>query len=78
CLSSAYPFPLNATARVCDNELLRCQNGGVCVNNIRCQCPPAYTGLLTSRVAAEGRTRARLPSAPLGLSCFCCWVWFSS
>lgn len=33
------------TARVCDNELLRCQNGGVCVKNVRCSCPAAYTGL---------------------------------
>ncbi|XP_051738049.1 netrin-G1 isoform X5 [Ctenopharyngodon idella] len=40
-------------ARVCDNELLRCQNGGVCVNNIRCQCPPAYTGLLCEKPRCE-------------------------
>ncbi|XP_031732556.1 netrin-G1 isoform X5 [Anarrhichthys ocellatus] len=33
-------------ARVCDNELLRCQNGGVCVNNVRCSCTSDYTGLL--------------------------------
>ena len=37
------------TARVCDNELLRCQNGGVCVNNVRCTCPSAYTGLLCEK-----------------------------
>ncbi|KAM6907924.1 netrin-G1 [Lycodopsis pacificus] len=33
-------------SRVCDNELLRCQNGGVCVNNVRCSCTSDYTGLL--------------------------------
>lgn len=53
CLSSAYSFPLNAPARVCDSELLRCQNGGVCVNYVRCQCPPAYTGLLCEKPRCE-------------------------
>lgn len=41
------------TARVCDNELLRCQNGGVCVNNIRCSCPAAYTGLQCEKPRCE-------------------------
>ncbi|XP_049336852.1 netrin-G1 isoform X6 [Astyanax mexicanus] len=40
-------------ARVCDNELLRCQNGGVCVNNVRCQCPPAFSGLLCEKPRCE-------------------------
>ncbi|XP_017209404.2 netrin-G1 isoform X7 [Danio rerio] len=40
-------------ARVCDSELLRCQNGGVCVNYVRCQCPPAYTGLLCEKPRCE-------------------------
>ncbi|XP_042255978.1 netrin-G1 isoform X4 [Thunnus maccoyii] len=40
-------------ARVCDNELLRCQNGGVCVNNVRCTCPSAYTGLLCEKPRCE-------------------------
>uniref|UniRef100_A0A3Q2QYX5 Netrin G1 n=1 Tax=Fundulus heteroclitus TaxID=8078 RepID=A0A3Q2QYX5_FUNHE len=39
-------------ARVCDNELLRCQNGGECVNN-RCSCPPSYTGLLCEKPRCE-------------------------
>uniref|UniRef100_A0A8C7ZSW5 Netrin-G1 n=1 Tax=Oryzias sinensis TaxID=183150 RepID=A0A8C7ZSW5_9TELE len=34
---------------VCDDELLRCQNGGVCVNNARCNCPPEYSGLLCEK-----------------------------
>lgn len=41
------------TARVCDNELLRCQNGGVCVNNVRCSCPAAYTGLQCEKPRCE-------------------------
>ncbi|XP_068160531.1 netrin-G1 isoform X8 [Antennarius striatus] len=40
-------------ARVCDNELLRCQNGGVCVNNLHCNCPSAYTGLQCEKPRCE-------------------------
>nr|XP_015211155.1 PREDICTED: netrin-G1 isoform X6 [Lepisosteus oculatus] len=40
-------------ARVCDNELLRCQNGGVCHNNLRCHCPTGYTGLLCEKQKCE-------------------------
>ncbi|XP_032359585.1 netrin-G1 isoform X10 [Etheostoma spectabile] len=40
-------------ARVCDNELLRCQNGGVCVNNVRCSCPSDYSGLLCEKPRCE-------------------------
>uniref|UniRef100_A0A671N6A8 Netrin-G1 n=1 Tax=Sinocyclocheilus anshuiensis TaxID=1608454 RepID=A0A671N6A8_9TELE len=48
-----YLWDNGCKSRVCDNELLRCQNGGVCVNNIRCQCPPAYTGLLCEKPRCE-------------------------
>ncbi|KAK3550856.1 hypothetical protein QTP70_006421 [Hemibagrus guttatus] len=44
----------SATPRVCDDELLRCQNGGVCVNNVRCQCAPGYSGLLCEKVRSDG------------------------
>ncbi|XP_058890863.1 netrin-G1-like isoform X4 [Acipenser ruthenus] len=40
-------------ARVCDNELLRCQNGGVCHNHQRCQCPASYTGILCEKQKCE-------------------------
>uniref|UniRef100_A0A3Q2YK96 Netrin G1 n=1 Tax=Hippocampus comes TaxID=109280 RepID=A0A3Q2YK96_HIPCM len=40
-------------ARVCDNELMRCQNGGVCISNVRCNCPSAYTGLLCEKPLCE-------------------------
>ncbi|TSU75971.1 Netrin-G1 [Bagarius yarrelli] len=39
--------------RVCDDELLRCQNGGVCVNNVKCQCVPGYSGLLCEKVHCD-------------------------
>ncbi|XP_048122064.1 netrin-G1 isoform X2 [Alosa alosa] len=41
-------------ARVCDNEMLRCQNGGVCLNNLRCQCPAGFSGLLCEKAQCEG------------------------
>lgn len=74
-------------ARVCDNELLRCQNGGVCVNNVRCNCPAAYTGLQCEKRRCEtelggcggpnsGHVRLRAPSsaALLLLLLASCWA----
>ncbi|MFT7816025.1 netrin-G1 isoform X1 [Arapaima gigas] len=49
-----YLWDNGCKSRVCDNELLRCQNGGVCHNNMRCQCPSAYTGLLCEKPRCEG------------------------
>ncbi|XP_069825130.1 netrin-G1 isoform X5 [Dendropsophus ebraccatus] len=40
-------------ANVCDNELLRCQNGGICHNNMRCQCPPGFTGIWCEKQKCE-------------------------
>ncbi|XP_009295807.2 netrin-G1 isoform X4 [Danio rerio] len=48
-----YLWDNGCKSRVCDSELLRCQNGGVCVNYVRCQCPPAYTGLLCEKPRCE-------------------------
>ncbi|XP_034717727.1 netrin-G1 isoform X5 [Etheostoma cragini] len=45
--------PKPSNSRVCDNELLRCQNGGVCVNNVRCSCPSDYSGLLCEKPRCE-------------------------
>ena len=46
------PLPRSA-ANVCDNELLHCQNGGTCHNNVRCLCPAAYTGILCEKLRCE-------------------------
>ncbi|XP_030630577.1 netrin-G1 [Chanos chanos] len=43
-------------AQVCDNMLLRCQNGGVCHLHQRCHCPPGFTGVLCERVRCQGET----------------------
>ncbi|KAF3836101.1 hypothetical protein F7725_028659 [Dissostichus mawsoni] len=62
-------------SRVCDNELQRCQNGGVCVNNVRCSCPSDYSGLLCEKSRCEAElggcrgpdSGAALPPPPLRL-----------
>ncbi|XP_072306645.1 netrin-G1 isoform X2 [Eucyclogobius newberryi] len=48
-----YMWDNGCKSRVCDNELLRCQNGGVCVNNVRCTCPAAFTGILCEKARCE-------------------------
>ncbi|EPY72689.1 netrin-G1 isoform 3 [Camelus ferus] len=40
----------SGSPNVCDNELLHCQNGGTCHNNVRCLCPAAYTGILCEKL----------------------------
>ncbi|XP_063062206.1 netrin-G1 isoform X3 [Engraulis encrasicolus] len=48
------PLSGGPVTRVCDNEMLRCQNGGVCLNNLRCQCPAGFSGLLCEKAQCEG------------------------
>ncbi|XP_069497984.1 netrin-G1 isoform X7 [Ambystoma mexicanum] len=38
---------------VCDNELQRCQNGGICHRNMRCECAAPYTGILCEKLKCE-------------------------
>ncbi|XP_078416747.1 netrin-G1-like isoform X2 [Cetorhinus maximus] len=49
CLPGYY-WHRGCQARVCDNLLTRCENGGVCEDNGRCLCPTPYTGLLCEKV----------------------------
>ncbi|XP_019386195.1 PREDICTED: netrin-G1 isoform X2 [Crocodylus porosus] len=53
CLPGYIWHSLGCQQNVCDNELLHCQNGGTCINNVRCQCPPAYTGILCEKLKCE-------------------------
>ncbi|XP_040421110.1 netrin-G1 isoform X9 [Cygnus olor] len=53
CLPGYIWHSLGCQPNVCDNELLHCQNGGTCINNVRCQCPPAYTGILCEKLKCE-------------------------
>uniref|UniRef100_A0AAV2JWN4 EGF-like domain-containing protein n=1 Tax=Knipowitschia caucasica TaxID=637954 RepID=A0AAV2JWN4_KNICA len=41
-------------ARVCDNAMLRCQNGGTCHHHQRCLCSPGFTGILCERSRCQG------------------------
>ncbi|XP_060761437.1 netrin-G1 [Neoarius graeffei] len=62
-------------ARVCDDVLLRCQNGGVCVQHQRCRCPSGFSGVLcemercrggqSCEELRSGRDCLRLSSLPL-------------
>lgn len=52
CLSC--PFCFASAARICDNTMLRCQNGGTCHHHQRCHCPPGFTGVLCERARCQG------------------------
>uniref|UniRef100_A0A8D0HEG6 Netrin-G1 n=1 Tax=Sphenodon punctatus TaxID=8508 RepID=A0A8D0HEG6_SPHPU len=53
CLPGYYWHSRGCQPNVCDNELQICQNGGTCHNNVRCQCPKAYTGILCEKLKCE-------------------------
>ncbi|XP_010713947.1 netrin-G1-like [Meleagris gallopavo] len=61
CLPGYIWHSLGCQPNVCDNELLHCQNGGTCINNVRCQCPPAYTGILCEKLKCERGSRRLQP-----------------
>ncbi|TST47703.1 Netrin-G1 [Bagarius yarrelli] len=42
------------SSRVCDEVLLRCLNGGVCVQQQRCVCPPRFSGVLCETELCSG------------------------
>uniref|UniRef100_A0A8C5C236 Vav 3 guanine nucleotide exchange factor b n=1 Tax=Gadus morhua TaxID=8049 RepID=A0A8C5C236_GADMO len=46
--------PQKETTRVCDNAMLRCQNGGTCHHHQRCHCSAGFTGVLCERARCSG------------------------
>ncbi|KAF3857999.1 hypothetical protein F7725_011200 [Dissostichus mawsoni] len=53
--TSPYPKePQIYVTRVCDNAMLRCQNGGTCHHHQRCHCSPSFTGVLCERARCQG------------------------
>lgn len=60
-------FSLLPTARVCDNILLRCQNGGVCHHHQRCQCPAGFSGILCEKTQCQGDSCEELQSSQTAL-----------
>uniref|UniRef100_A0A673G4K9 Netrin-G1-like n=1 Tax=Sinocyclocheilus rhinocerous TaxID=307959 RepID=A0A673G4K9_9TELE len=49
--------------RVCDNVLLRCQNGGVCHHHQRCQCLAGFGGILCEKAQCQGDSCEDLQSS---------------
>ncbi|XP_060685613.1 netrin-G1-like [Hemiscyllium ocellatum] len=63
CLPGYY-WHRGCRARVCDNVLTRCENGGVCEDNGRCLCLPPYTGLLCEKHQCKKGTGACVSQSP--------------
>ncbi|TKS79516.1 Netrin-G1 Laminet-1 [Collichthys lucidus] len=55
-VGSYLPIPKGTAniSRVCDNAMLRCQNGGTCHHHQRCHCSPGFTGVLCERARCQG------------------------
>uniref|UniRef100_A0A671N6L2 Netrin-G2-like n=1 Tax=Sinocyclocheilus anshuiensis TaxID=1608454 RepID=A0A671N6L2_9TELE len=41
-------------ANVCDDEFFLCQNGGSCIQNQKCVCPPSFRGVLCEQTRCQG------------------------
>ncbi|KAI3374257.1 hypothetical protein L3Q82_006104 [Scortum barcoo] len=52
--SRCIPSNHGPVPRVCDNALLRCQNGGTCHHHQRCHCSPGFTGVMCERARCQG------------------------
>ncbi|XP_061489849.1 netrin-G1 isoform X1 [Rhineura floridana] len=66
CLLGYYWHNQGCQSNVCDNELQICQNGGTCQNNVRCLCPPAYTGVLCEKQSCEKNPEGCNPGSGQG------------
>uniref|UniRef100_A0A672LNP9 Netrin G1 n=1 Tax=Sinocyclocheilus grahami TaxID=75366 RepID=A0A672LNP9_SINGR len=64
---STYSFSRLLKPRVCDNVLLRCQNGGVCHHHQRCQCLAGFGGVLCETAQCQGDSCEDLQSSQLSL-----------
>lgn len=50
---SILAFLFFSAANVCDEEMLLCQNGGTCYQNLKCICPPEFKGVLCQHSRCE-------------------------
>ncbi|XP_061787831.1 uncharacterized protein ntng2b isoform X3 [Nerophis lumbriciformis] len=48
-----YHWKQGCYPNVCDEEMLRCQNGGTCSQNQKCICPPEFKGVLCQQSRCE-------------------------
>ncbi|XP_050949338.1 histidine-rich glycoprotein isoform X1 [Labeo rohita] len=62
CLPGYY-WKQGCFPNVCDDELLLCQNGGTCVQNQRCSCPPDFKGVLCQQSRCDGGKKCNGASA---------------
>ncbi|XP_059379158.1 mucin-2-like isoform X2 [Carassius carassius] len=49
-----YTWKQGCMPNVCDDELLLCQNGGSCIQNQKCMCPPSFRGVLCEQPRCQG------------------------
>ncbi|XP_016311197.1 netrin-G2-like isoform X3 [Sinocyclocheilus anshuiensis] len=49
-----YTWKQGCVPNVCDDELLLCQNGGSCIQNQKCVCPPSFRGVLCEQPRCQG------------------------
>ncbi|XP_051509722.1 netrin-G2-like isoform X4 [Myxocyprinus asiaticus] len=49
-----YNWKQGCVPNVCDDELLLCQNGGSCIQNQKCACPPEFRGVLCEQPRCQG------------------------
>ncbi|XP_051524626.1 netrin-G2-like [Myxocyprinus asiaticus] len=49
-----YNWKQGCVPNMCDDELLLCQNGGSCIQNQKCACPPEFKGVLCEQPRCQG------------------------
>ncbi|XP_056319961.1 netrin-G2 [Danio aesculapii] len=49
-----YTWKQGCVPNVCDDEFLLCQNGGSCIQNQKCVCPPNFRGVLCEQPRCQG------------------------
>ncbi|XP_076860234.1 netrin-G2 isoform X2 [Brachyhypopomus gauderio] len=59
-----YNWKQGCVLNTCDDELLLCLNGGTCVQNHKCVCPPDFKGVLCEEALCEGQAGCSGASAP--------------
>ncbi|XP_016323760.1 netrin-G2-like isoform X5 [Sinocyclocheilus anshuiensis] len=49
-----YTWKQGCVPNVCDDEFFLCQNGGSCIQNQKCVCPPSFRGVLCEQTRCQG------------------------